>query len=293
MRTPRGRPDLRLAESYLPAALTLGKGLGYTCALCVLTKWVTKWGWVPPLMLLYYDHMFWPLSCHAFAFLDSTSICVDVVAGTMLSLMMRGGEGLVMMQGIALVVWSVLGACHILLWSQQHEHVVLTRLGNMVVITAGVGSVLFASPQAAEGVLVVSAFVFRSTVYLLLVMIDAYTLRGPTQRERDKVGALRYGAILLAPSLTWVLVCCVCSVLAQAVRLFYLSDNTHPPSEPDAKGSKPQHLSLKNAEEGKASNYFAAYHTTTAPMSSAVDSLDINEAFRLAKLQYKDAKSNH
>ena len=290
MRTPRKRPDLRLAESYVPAALTLLKGLVYTSVLCVLLKWNAQWGWLPPLMLLYYDHMFWPLSFHAFAYLDSSSICGDVVGGTMISWMMRGG--VVWKQNVILVIWMLLGACHILLWPQLHDPLpyMITGLGNMLITMGAVCGVVYCTAtENSEPSGLISPFIFRSTLYLLLVMIDAYTLRGPVQRERDKMGVLRYGALLLAPSIMLVILCCLFGIAAQAIRLFYLLERTSM-AETEPKASKaPLPLpscSLRYVEEGKS--------RATASSNNSVDSLDINEAFRLAKLQYKDVnKSNH
>lgn len=303
MRTPRGRPDLRLAESYVPAALTFSKGLCYTLALCLLSKWMHKWGWIPPLLVLFYDHVFWPLSFHAFAFLDSTSICVDVVAGTIVSLL-REQEATHPLNWIGLLLWSLVGACHTLLWPQKHEiPYVLCMLLNLVVPAAGIACVLYATNlstnNATQGL---SPFLLRSTLYLVLVMIDAYTLRAPTQRERDKVGVLRYGAILLAPTVAMLSICSGICTLAQMARLYSSSPSSwmvganevveHPPttSTIPSKFSLLQPNCLKSMEV--AAPLPSSCSISIMQQSNSVDKLDFHEAFRLAKLQYKDGKNS-
>jgi len=60
----------------------------------------------------------------------------------------------------------------------------------------------------------------RSISYLSLVIVDIYTLRPPLQRERDRIGMLRYGAVLFAPTTTMILACAFCLLGVLTIKIY-------------------------------------------------------------------------
>lgn len=269
MRTPRSRPDLRLAESYIPAAVTYSKGMLYTLV-CLLAR-LTRWPLVPPLVALYYDHTLWTSS-----FMDSSSVCLDVVVSTLFMLNLQpAANHLVAWAG--LVFWSLLGACHIMLWPNHKQNLAIA-IGHMVIPTAGFACVL---PNATSSSTEPSRsdpqwpFICRSSVFLLLVIVDIYTMRPPTQRERDRIGMMRYGAVLFSPTVAPLCMCTLILVAAQAIRLYYPPDNISilPTTIFE---HKPEHKPEHKLEH----------------KPSSLDALDFQEAFKLAKLQSMDGKNS-
>jgi hypothetical protein len=257
---------------------------------------------MPPLVALFYDHLIWPSS----AFMDSTSLCTDVVAGTIVALMQRQQE-MNAFVWLGLVGWSVLGAAHTLLphnsnrplailvhigvpvgglwciWAGTSRNVVAYNSGNNETITTM--NALSGGKELAQW-----PFVCRSAFYLLLSIIDTYALRPPTQREKDKVCVMRYGALLVAPMVPAFLLCCSLLVISQAAKV-YQETQVHSWFSAESNPQQSQRL-----EEGVVQlKCFAK----AAPPSShntatgGVDHLGFEEAFRLAKMQYMDGKSSH
>ena len=258
LRTPRGRPDLKLAESYIPAAITFFKGVLYSIGVCWFWRQQSRWSLIPPIVMLYYDNV-WPTS----TFLDSTSLCVDVVAGTLVELM-RIQEYNGMMTWIGLVLWAVIGAAHLMFWPANQDGSLLVAIGPIL------GMCLMATAgSSTEGIEGYWPFACRASLYLLLSIIDIYALRPPMQRERDKVCMLRYGSILVAPMIPSFLVCGGIGIAGQVFRLY--------------------------CEHGGFEYTSAELSAITviAPPRSTVDNLAFEEAFRLAKLQYQDGKSSY
>jgi hypothetical protein len=276
-----------LAESYVPAVITLSKGLLYTCALCLVWRMnstMLKW---TPLIMLYYDHLLWPSG----AFIDSTSLCTDVVAGTLLTMMLAGGEQHPLVWG-GVIGWSVVGAGHVIMPFVSNHMLV-----HIVVPVAGLLCVLSSPPTTLlmMNSLMLWPFMVRSLFFLLLSIIDSYALRPPTQRERDRVCLMRYGGTLLAPMVPCFLVCVGLLATAQATRLYQQAITTedfcgsnaalyHPSSTTNVTTHKPS--GLRSMEEGKPKA--VKVPNNSAGPSNDVNSLDVNEAFRLAKLQYME-----
>ena len=125
-RTQKLRPDLRLAESYIPAVFTAIKVLVYVTA-CVITYGKGYALAALPLICLYYDHLFMASqvfhqhSYHYYVsiinFIDSTSIVADVVAGTFATLYCYCCNGYNNSSGsicwMVAGIWAFLGCCHI------------------------------------------------------------------------------------------------------------------------------------------------------------------------------------
>jgi hypothetical protein len=88
----RHRPDLRLAETYLPAAICLAKCVLLYCFVGPVLAGIAHAGTrllvVTALLLcLYFDHLY-PSAMGQQRFVDTNALCVDVVAGTLLSHML-------------------------------------------------------------------------------------------------------------------------------------------------------------------------------------------------------------
>ena len=205
--------------------------------------------------------------------MDSSSVCLDVVMGTLFMLNLQPAAN-PWVAGSGLLGWSLLGACHIVLWPNHKQNVAIA-IGQLVLPTAGLACVL---PNATSCLTERSEpqwpFMCRSGIYLLLLTIDVYTMRPPTQRERDRVGMMRYGAVLFAPTVAVMCVCVLVLVAAQSVRLYYPPENNS--TLPITYEHKPEHK-LEHKLEHKP---------------SSLDALDFQEAFRLAKLQSMDGKSS-
>jgi hypothetical protein len=280
MRTPRARPDLKLAESYVPAAITFAKGLLYTCALCMLWRLnVNNIQWAQ-LIMLYYDHLLWPSG----TFIDSTSLCTDVVGGTLFMILFVGGTTPLVWGGV--IGWAVLGAGHVVM-----PFVINHMLVHMAVPVAALTCVLLSPPQPSAPPLLLWPYMLRSALFLLLSIIDSYALRPPTQRERDRVCLMRYGATLFAPMVPCLLVCAGLLVAAQATRIYQQAISNMDDFNHTTTTSTPTIIKtpagLRNLEEGKQ----RAVKMAPAILSNDVNSLDVNEAFRLAKLQYMENRS--
>ena len=347
MRTPRSRPDLRLAESYIPAAMACLKGMLYTLAICTLTRnGVGPYMWV---IALYYDHI-WTLAPSSF--LDSTSICTDIVAGTMVMLQQPPHQqhSNNYMGGAGLAIWSVLGACHVYLgrdgflqqWTHSKHnnnnvlqillHIIPIACFSMVVIRpSAIGKRLImmmdtnnnatGAPMIVGGSgedIVAWPFMCRSMLYLCFMMVDIYTLRPPTQRERDRIGMLRYGAVLFAPVVGPLLGCSFVLAAAQVARLSYCAPFSTAATEelPITNASamaKQQvhiptnnnkmlhhHLLLSSKPAGlvimppaaDTTNINFIHHNNNSEGAKAVDNLAFDEAFKLAKMQYQDGRHN-
>jgi hypothetical protein len=280
----------------------------YTFCICLLTKLNVRWPLIPPLVALYYDHTLWPS-----LFIDSSSICVDVVAGTIVALKLQQelAAASVVVAWVGLVLWSALGACHIALCPQnmQQHQSVLTTLGHMVVPTAGLVSVLPTtttnSSAVVEQPIYYWPFMCRSTAYLLLVTVDVYTLRPPTQRERDRIGMLRYGAVLFAPNVAQLCVCCLGLAVAQIAKLYYYHHDSEQQQLPtlasphnNKHSVKAVHhhgikLSLGGGEDRCNNKLVMCGNNNNNSSNTNVDALNFEEAFKLAKLQFMDGKSSH
>ena len=244
--------------------------------------------------------------------MDSTSLCVDVVAGTVVALMLRQQE-INALIWLGLVGWSLLGAAHTLLPHNNNSPLatlvhISVPVGGLVCIWAGTSRnvLLYNNNNSGNETMTTIAlsggkelaqwpFVCRSTLYLLLSIVDAYALRSPTQREKDRVCVMRYGALLLAPMVPAFLLCCSLLVISQAVRVY---QETHLHSLFSTEPNNHQATTMqqpKMLEEGFM-QLKCFTKTAVVPSSNAmvgVDHLGFDEAFRMAKMQYMDGKSSH
>ena len=78
--------DLRLAESYVPAALVSVKVGAYVTLCLMLHHYNGPTAAALPVVLLYYDHLLFSINSNIYylsSFLDSTAVVTDVVGGTL------------------------------------------------------------------------------------------------------------------------------------------------------------------------------------------------------------------
>ena len=348
MRTPRPRPDLRLAESYIPGVLTWVKGIIYTSMCIFLVQYgsesnnnsnngkllVLK---AIPILILYYDHIFLNNNNNGgMLFIDSTSICTDVLAGTIAGQLSHIDVSCNSMwcSSIA-ILWTIMGSCHIYFGDgiipKNICHIFAVTF-IMIIMSFSKGSIFIQT-----GITIASSVPFfaRSVAYLILVIVDAYTLRQPTQREKDRIGLIRYGSALFSTSICFVF-CIVILFGFQIAKIYsiYQTNNnimggginpqqyTTNCSSTNSNNNNNIHMIesgtssciQENNNNSSSNNYCSKNNSLNIinnnnliPMACApssllisasqrsqsisVDNLDIQEAFKLAKLQYMNGKA--
>jgi len=314
MRTPRARPDLRLAENYIPGVVAWIKGILYT-SLCLLVQYGNIEGAgdggagkllmlrALPLVILYYDHLL-IYNFAANSFVDSTAVATDVIAATIASQFAHLDYSCTSMWcWLIPLLWAVLGAGHI-------------YFGD-VIIPRGIG-------HATTAILVLSMFIFskgvsppntafhnynnhthyqsvnnngvgigpyyaRAASYLCFVIIDAYTLRSPLQREKDRIGLLRYGSTLFAPIIP-LMICILILIGFQITKIYIEFSNSSLSSSSVSQPLSNQQQQLQQQHPQQIINSTAIKQFSQR--LNVGDALDVQEAFRLAKLQYMDGKAS-
>jgi len=242
-RAPKSTPDLRLAESYVAGGFAWAKGMVYV-SLCLLIQYgnydsetVEHYGGLLtalralPFALLYYDHiLMWKLNklfSFDLQFIDSTSLALDVVVGTVACQIAHldfACTGLLC--SMMCLSWCVCSCLHVYLGGvgdQSHWGVALFIL-SILTFSKPNPSIEFdvihknsfdpnitkiSMVRKLEGLIKVQGsilpFFVRGAAYLTLSILDIYFLRSPYQREKDRIGMLRYGSILFCPSVILVL----------------------------------------------------------------------------------------
>jgi len=305
-RMPRPPLDLKLAESYIPAAITMIKVLCYVC-LCVVLHHSSRAALLcVPAVLLYYDHLMLPTP----SFIDTTAVSTDVVAGTIATLVHFNNNN---NNNSSLAARP-----------NNANNMGLASLAIWVFLLAGVHiSGLFLIPPlvgyAATGALVMSSLLlsypeespyyhvfFRAIAYLVLSLIDIYTLRGPMRRETDRINLLRYGAVLFAQSM-YVLFPSILVLLAlilSSINGWLPTLERTPPAdktdgEDDEDGSEHVAVDITSSvvveeeDEDDAEEEADDDEPLAKLISSPSDIMDLNEAFRLAKAQHMHASGNN
>jgi hypothetical protein len=334
-RIPKTVPDLKLAESYIPGCLTWLKGMLYV-SLCLLIQYGNYdvetleqyMGFLIslrmlPFVLLYYDHLvmskimkYLPIDMN---FIDTTSLCLDVVAGTIACQIGHLDMSCTSISCIFLCfLWTVCSALHVVYFSIldiQYEHiaVVFFVLGIMMFskpatvidfpMLLNQSSVI--NPKLAmitkiEGLIKVQGsilpYLFRAALYLGMCIIDSYFLRNPYQRESDRICMLRYGSILFSPP---VLVLLSSSIMGTTVcvRIYTHSHQENITlSKPDTEqGENVDSKLLQQKPPIVFRNTKSLCPTVSHPSSNTnhinFDELDPNEAFKLAKLHSFENKA--
>ena len=324
MRTPRTRPDLRLAESYIPAVVALIKGLLYVTA-CLLIPIFLGWQYAYiPLIALYYDHLIFTSS-----FIDSTSITTDVVASTMaIQTNSLDSSCYSWICWIITFFWCVLGIHHIytrdafnhnnnvsgsylipkplahsmvtcfivtIFWVANNNSISNSKGTLQIINNSSANNNNKATIIANSGTLL--PFYVRTIAYLSLFIVDAYNLRPPLQREKDRIGMLRYGSVLFSPVFMCLLYTAI--LICTQIACIYQHQQRIEPLPTNANVARDSNLYHTNNNN----ILHACNQTTSSSVSNinncintkninSVDSLDVQEAFRLAKLQYLDGKAS-
>jgi hypothetical protein len=346
MRAPRPRPDLRLAESYIPGVLTWVKGIIYTSMCIFLVQYGSEFNnnnnngkvlvlRIAPILILYYDHIFLNSNNNGgMLFIDSTSICTDVLAGTIAGQLSHIDMSCNSMwcSSIA-ILWTIMGSCHIFFGDgiiPKNICHMFTAFFIMIIMSFSKGSIFIQS-----GITLASSVPFfaRSVTYLILVIVDAYTLRQPTQREKDRIGLIRYGPALFSTSI-YLVFCIIVLFCFQIAKIYSIYQNnnicgggitTYQQFTTSSNSSNSDNNNNMHAIESgmssciqdnssNGSNYCSKNgslniinNNNIIPMACApssllisasqrsqsisVDNLDIQEAFKLAKLQYMNGKA--
>ena len=222
------RPDLRLAETYVPAAVCAAKCVCVYCFLGPVLAGVSDAGtrlfFVTAILLcLYHDHLYPHLLQPRFV--DTTSLCVDVVAGTLLAHAL-GLDALGLhttvaaANGVACSLWAAGGAAHVHVGKLPAPVVHGATCAAVLLVTATAHACHWSGCIAAQHHTYPFGAHLRAVLYLALVFVDAYALKPAWQRESERLHLLRYGSVLLAHCTYGLPLCFVALGAAQASRLF-------------------------------------------------------------------------
>ena len=266
----RAKPDLRLAESYIPALLLIVKCIVY----CTIAPIVLMMHWRLTLLAvtffalaLYVDHIY--LVLPNMLFIDTSALALDVFASTLLVLAMSFARPCTHACQAILGLWSLCSAAHVFLAYNLPKPLI-----HLLVLCFVMGFMYadMASPQTTHGALLVGTnhsnpsqaamqslpFFSRTAFYTSLVLVDIYLFRPLFQQENERLQFCKYGAVLLA-SWPWCLLFWFLLASVQLARLLTSSSGEPPGSS-----------------------------SSTQPTN--VQDMDVMEAFRLAKQQHMGSK---
>lgn len=226
------RPDLKLAETYLPAAICVSKCMCIYCFVGPVLAFFTHAGVrlcvvTAILLCLYYDHLY-PSSVGQQRFVDTNALCVDVVAGTLLAYMLQlDALGLHATLAVAnattCVLWAIGGAAHVYLGkdrllSAPATHG-LTSAAIMLVTLATANACHFTACITAQHAGYAFGAHVRGALYLALCLVDSYALKPVWQRESERLHVLRYGSVLLVHCTYGLPVCVLALGASQVAKL--------------------------------------------------------------------------
>ena len=232
-RRVKQRPDLKLAETYLPAAICVAKCM---CVYCFVGPVLASFAHAGTrlcvstviLLCLYYDHLY-PSSLGQQRFVDTNALCVDVVAGTLLAHMLNLDAlglhtTLAVVNATLCVLWALGGAAHTYLGKDRALPTAavhgLTCVALLVVTVATANACHWTVCIAAQHYSYAFAAHARGALYLALTLIDAYALKPVWQRETDRLHVLRYGSLLVVHCAYGLPLCVLALGVAQVARLF-------------------------------------------------------------------------
>lgn len=322
------KPDLRLAESYIPAVLLFCKSFFYTSMvpialamdksffLLVITMF---------LLVLYVDHLYLVLPHHSNSFLDTTAVCLDIVASNLFMLLWieHEAQALTMHMTLVLFAWCLGGIIHSFI--VFHDTKTVGRRITLHFI-AFFFCLLFAllfclDLQGQHAVASVQTnhttiqdqphkrvqsihFFLRCVMYNVLVLVEAYTFRPTMQLENERYFFCKYGALLLSQwqvgvaiffillaaqilKLTQSIECGVPEGTEEAMMDNNNNNNNHQKHGHGFHEQSQFHPRLAEAvmHDGNLPPFHAAGGISIMPTPGPVDS-DVMEAFRLAKQQY-------
>lgn len=222
----RCKPDLRLAESYVPAALLIFKGLFYTFMVPIIACVEEYWGLIVVaffLMLLYVDHIYFVIP--TVVFIDTTAVSLDVVMSTLCMLLLGAfpGQSYPWACIAVLSIWGCCGGVYILTMIGTKKNT-LRPAGYkcMAHIIAFLSLLLFilmwmveegpsqhtsqniTSSLSGQGCKIANKMIhpfhyfLRNLLYIILILVDSYSFRPLFQQENERIFFCKYGAILFA-----------------------------------------------------------------------------------------------
>ena len=254
----RTKPDLRLAESYVPALALCLKCLAYStiAPIMLLMHWkVTVLSVALFCFVLYVDHLY--LALPGAAFIDTTAVSLDVLGATVLVMVMSLLRPCTQQCQGVLAFWTLCSGCYQLApFSVPRPLLHLLTLCLLLgFIYADLGQPLAGplAPANSTALPHAAGFYARTSFYVSLAVVDVYLFRPLFQQENERVLLGKYGPVLLA-AWPW---CLGFWLLLAGVQ------------------------GLKAAQTMRPS--------AKAPASSVQD-LDVLEAFRLAKQQHMGTK---
>ena len=255
MRGQKQRLDLRLAESYFPVGILIIKAMGYT-ALCLLYKLFDQQFWCAikgmPFILIYLEYAFDPVN----SFMDSKSFCLDIVAILSLSQVACFDS---IPACFCLGAWCIIGSVHFFF-----SNVPFPLITSIFLLL-----LLFVSTISQETFTAITFL--KVLIYTIFCTIDTYSNRlFDTAVEKDKFYFFRYGCLLFSGVDFVLLIITIVLALGLSFRIYSNLSNESISVEVDAN---------VQASSSKAICTNINY-----------EKLDIQEAFRLAKMQYVDSK---
>lgn len=320
------KPDLRLAESYIPAALLMIKGIFYTLmvplALAIHESFILFIITVF-LLVLYVDHLY--LVLPNANFIDTTALCLDIMASNLCMLFIADdAQGVSMNTTLVLFVWCI--GCIIHAYAAIHDKKIRTLTLHCMAFFFSLlfallscldsrsasfhyapGNTTIMAPAPAKRIQSIHFF-FRCIMYIVLVLVEAYTFRPIMQHENERHFFCKYGALLLSQ---WQVAAAIFLILlaSQILKISHTMECAG-----DADGAEEGTLEksnshtlpngiafhecslLKNTSGLKMPETIIMHdvnHTpfhvaggiSIVPNAGPVDS-DVMEAFRLAKQQY-------
>ena len=285
----RSKPDLRLAESYIPALVLGIKCMAYTliAPIILLLPWkVTVLAMAAFGLVLYVDHLYL-VPPHQMAFIDTTAVSLDVLGATLLVLGMSLLRPCSQQCQAILGIWTLCGGAYFFVTPQQNvprglvHSTVLVLVLCFIYADIGMAGPVSLPPSITNSSTTSPPFFYRTALYLSLSLVDIYLFRPLFQQENERLLFCKYGPVLLGAwpwcLLFWALLC-----TAQLLKhLTFHHQLTNSAAQPDAAPLAGQHHTL---------NIPSASSIPSQPSCSKVQELDLMEAFRLAKQQHMGAK---
>jgi len=311
----RAKPDLKLAESYIPGVFLYFKCLGYCCIapILLLTQWkisilvVTFF-----LFMLYMDHLY--LVFPNMIFIDTSAISLDVLVGTLIVMLLSLMKPCTQQCQLIFALWTLFGSFVLLLPSAAPKPLVhavalcffLAFIYSDLQSGAGMlyqesnnnSTTAYLHLTPSNPPLSSLSYFLRATCYVSLVLIDIYLFRPLFQQENERLFFCKYAPVLLS-SWPW---CLGFWVFYGMVQVFKIGHQLQPmpPIQPNTTSSSSSSAGLSAnsldfqslLSHGHMLNNTNAQSSSMEPSSApaALHDMDVMEAFRLAKQQYMGSK---
>jgi hypothetical protein len=296
----RQKPDLRLAESYIPAALLTLKICFYTTMIPLVLFTQSRFSIMIISLytiVLYFDHIYLVFTKNPF--IDSTAVCLDILASNILCLVFpKNAQAL--FPTIIFVIWGICGSIYIaVIPSQKTSSREFYRFCTHIVTVLIFVSLLSTDATAGEPLVITNStaiiitvtdtsqyYWIRNMCYTLLVLVDSYTFRPLFQQESERVFLCKYGAVLFSP---WYLslILTLCFSVVQGLKVFRIIDMD---LEGQFMGYNIDMYDESNKLTGNDTTSCAEFKHTEDGCD--VSKLDVMEAFRMAKQQYTSTNSS-